>query len=344
MSLYRIKVTLFFFLIACSSAVCQSLDFQRLETAVYFDFDSSQLTEEAQAVISNMFPYDSNFYPEYISITGHADKSGNKEYNKILSAKRANSVREFIAKNHISNTEFRLESVGEEQPAFSCDNTLNRCVKILMVLKEKEEPASLSRCKELFPEEFTTQLNDDMLLAMNSESPEVVNEKIQLPETILDKPQSTEKVELPSSLASPTTDDTNKFHRKVVTKSTDSLRLNDILFYGNSARYYDSAEPELEELAEFLLANENYLIAISGHVNVKRKNDRQLRKVSDFEDAYDLSLARADAVKKFLVEKGVSSKRISVEGKGGEEPVFKRPKTNAENAANRRIEIVFIKI
>ena len=325
MLLHKIKVTVFFCLIYTASSLAQTLKYERVQSEIYFGFDSDVISEKGKIVISNMFPFDSEFYPEYISITGYTDKTGNSIYNQDLSTRRADSVKKFIEENHISNTDFRITSLGEEQPANSCDDNLNRCVKILIVLKEKEDPVSLSRCKELFPEEFTTLQNAHTVDLKNSSSKNLVALK-----------DEDFKPEI-------TTDETNKFHRKVISKQADTLRLNDILFYGNSDKYYASAEPELEQLAEFLLAHKEYQISISGHVNVKRKNNKQLRKVSQFDDVYDLSLARADAIKKFLVEKGVSSKRISVIGKGGEEPIFKRPKTDAENAANRRIEITFIK-
>jgi OOP family OmpA-OmpF porin len=57
-------------------------------------------------------------------------------------------------------------------------------------------------------------------------------------------------------------------------------------------------------------------------------------------DAYNqkLSIRRAEAVKSYLVVKGVDSKRIYTEGKGKKQPVATN-KTSAGRAQNRRVEI-----
>ncbi len=54
-----------------------------------------------------------------------------------------------------------------------------------------------------------------------------------------------------------------------------------------------------------------------------------------------LSLARAEAVKKFLVDKGVEPNRIYTEGKGSRQPIADN-KTAQGRQQNRRVEIEIV--
>ncbi len=59
----------------------------------------------------------------------------------------------------------------------------------------------------------------------------------------------------------------------------------------------------------------------------------------DFKNNYDLSLARADAVRKFFISKGMNPLRLSIVGYGETIPVASN-ETDAGRTANRRVELV----
>ena len=60
---------------------------------VRFEVDSSSLTGEAQGILRNQAVW-LNQYPQYtVTIEGHADERGTREYNIALGARRATAVR-----------------------------------------------------------------------------------------------------------------------------------------------------------------------------------------------------------------------------------------------------------
>jgi peptidoglycan-associated lipoprotein len=89
---------------------------------VYFSSDSSDLTPEAQATLQKQAQWLKQ-YPQYtISIEGHADERGTREYNIALGARRATSVRNFLAQNGINAARTKTTSFGKERPVAVCDD------------------------------------------------------------------------------------------------------------------------------------------------------------------------------------------------------------------------------
>ena len=89
---------------------------------VYFSTDSTDLTPEAQATLQKQALWLKQ-YPTYVvTIEGHADERGTREYNIALGAKRATAVRNFLAQNGIAEQRVRTISYGKERPVAVCDD------------------------------------------------------------------------------------------------------------------------------------------------------------------------------------------------------------------------------
>ncbi|GBF25868.1 outer membrane lipoprotein Omp16 [bacterium MnTg02] len=89
---------------------------------VYFTTDSSELTREARATLSGQSRWLQR-YPQFtITVEGHADERGTREYNIALGARRADSVKRFLAGRGISPARLRTISYGKERPVAVCDN------------------------------------------------------------------------------------------------------------------------------------------------------------------------------------------------------------------------------
>lgn len=57
-----------------------------------------------------------------MTIEGHADERGTREYNIALGARRAQNVRDFLARNGVSGSRIRTISYGKERPVAVCND------------------------------------------------------------------------------------------------------------------------------------------------------------------------------------------------------------------------------
>lgn len=89
---------------------------------VYFSSDSTDLTPEAQTTLQKQAQW-LRQYPQYtITIEGHADERGTREYNIALGARRATAVRNFLAQNGVQANRVRTISYGKERPVAVCND------------------------------------------------------------------------------------------------------------------------------------------------------------------------------------------------------------------------------
>ncbi|MGE5502803.1 MAG: OmpA family protein [Actinomycetota bacterium] len=83
---------------------------------VFFDFDKSDITPEAQAVLNQAAAAAKSGGAAKLDLTGHADRSGSDAYNMKLSAKRANAVKAQLVKLGIPESQISVVAKGESQP------------------------------------------------------------------------------------------------------------------------------------------------------------------------------------------------------------------------------------
>ena len=83
---------------------------------VFFDFDKSSLRADAKTTLAKQAAWLKQ-YPNYsLTIEGHADERGTREYNLALGEKRANSVKEFLTANGVAAARVKTVSYGKERP------------------------------------------------------------------------------------------------------------------------------------------------------------------------------------------------------------------------------------
>jgi OmpA-OmpF porin, OOP family len=111
-----------------------------------------------------------------------------------------------------------------------------------------------------------------------------------------------------------------------------TVNLKDVLFKQSRTEFLESSYPELNLVVEFLKENPNVEIRLEGHTD-----NRGVAKYN-----VKLSKERVTAVKKYLVKKGIASKRISGKGHGGSRPIADNDNPDTR-IFNRRVEFTIVK-
>ena len=109
------------------------------------------------------------------------------------------------------------------------------------------------------------------------------------------------------------------------------MKLDHLKFGQGEAIILESSYEELDNLAEMLHEATNLSIRLEGHTDY----------VGNPTANVNLSQLRVDAVKKYLVDKGVENTRIETKAFGGSQPLV-TSKTSSERAKNRRVEVRII--
>ena len=84
---------------------------------VFFAYDSYALTSAAQSTLSKQAKWLKANPSVTISVEGHADERGTREYNLALGERRANAVKEFLVSLGVEPGRITTISYGKERPA-----------------------------------------------------------------------------------------------------------------------------------------------------------------------------------------------------------------------------------
>ncbi|NCV60735.1 MAG: peptidoglycan-associated lipoprotein Pal, partial [Betaproteobacteria bacterium] len=83
---------------------------------VYFDFDSFEIREEFRGLIQAHANFLQSNKQLKVSIQGHTDERGTREYNLALGQKRAEALRKALVTLGVPDAQLEAVSLGEEKP------------------------------------------------------------------------------------------------------------------------------------------------------------------------------------------------------------------------------------
>ena len=118
-------------------------------------------------------------------------------------------------------------------------------------------------------------------------------------------------------------------------KIGSKLQFQNILFVPDQAEIVESSYLDLRRIRNFLVSNPHINVEIMGHVNGLGNKKKLYR---------ELSKKRARAIYDYLIGEGIFAERMTYNGYGAGQLIYKDPQTEEEARINRRVEVRITKI
>lgn len=90
---------------------------QQVGDRVFFDTDRSEIKPQARGTIEALAAWMNEHPGVALTVEGHCDERGTREYNLALGERRANAVRDYLVALGISGNRVGTISYGKERPA-----------------------------------------------------------------------------------------------------------------------------------------------------------------------------------------------------------------------------------
>jgi peptidoglycan-associated lipoprotein len=95
---------------------------QNVGDRVFFDFDKSAIKPEGRVTLQRQAEWLKKYPNVTVTVEGHCDDRGTREYNLALGERRATSVRNALVALGIAPNRIKTISYGKERPAVLGDN------------------------------------------------------------------------------------------------------------------------------------------------------------------------------------------------------------------------------
>ncbi len=103
---------------ALNASEQQRVEEVEVQDRVFFDYDSFALNAESKKILDVQAAWLKSDLNINVTIEGHADERGTREYNLALSERRAKSVKDYLVAQGVDTRRIKIISYGKERPAF----------------------------------------------------------------------------------------------------------------------------------------------------------------------------------------------------------------------------------
>ncbi|MCH2547785.1 MAG: peptidoglycan-associated lipoprotein Pal [Alphaproteobacteria bacterium] len=90
---------------------------QNVGDRVFYGYDSSVLTSEGQNTLERQAAWLKQYPSVNVTVEGHADERGTREYNIALGERRANAAKNYLVSLGVDSSRLSVVSYGKERPA-----------------------------------------------------------------------------------------------------------------------------------------------------------------------------------------------------------------------------------
>ena len=90
---------------------------QNVGDRVFFELDRSELSQEARQTLDRQAAWLKRYPAVRVTLEGHCDERGTREYNMALGARRANAARAYLVALGVQTARIQTVSYGAERPA-----------------------------------------------------------------------------------------------------------------------------------------------------------------------------------------------------------------------------------
>jgi len=92
---------------------------------VHFDYDKYEILDADKGVLQRQATWLAKYPAVRVTVEGHCDERGTREYNLALGARRANAVKEYLVSLGVASGRLETVSYGKERPM--CTDSSESC-------------------------------------------------------------------------------------------------------------------------------------------------------------------------------------------------------------------------